>query len=196
MVGAGKPDGRLLSGRVPKKRGVCDLRKLRYTGQAKFPLEEFVRHHKEAHVILMDEGEPIPETKKVTDLLTGVQDPRLATAITHIDGDRAKLESFEESQQYLKTVITNSTIQRTTLPMMAGVRVSTVETKGSKKAANRKRKQDARKGGSKSDDDDTTPSGVKVHAGKYTPLEYKKLCLLYTFPSPRDGLLSRMPSSA
>ena len=25
---------------------------------------------------------------------------------------------------------------------------------------------------------------------------YKKSCLLYTSPSPRDGLLSRMPSSA
>ena len=27
-------------------------------------------------------------------------------------------------------------------------------------------------------------------------LEIDKLCLLYTSPSPRDGLLSRMPSSA
>ena len=26
--------------------------------------------------------------------------------------------------------------------------------------------------------------------------EWKKHCLLYTSPSPRDGLLSRMPSSA
>ena len=26
--------------------------------------------------------------------------------------------------------------------------------------------------------------------------DYKKICLLYTSPSPRDGLLSRMPSSA
>ena len=59
--------------------------------------------------------------------------------------------------------------------MTAGMRVSTVETKGSKKAANRKRKQEAGKGGSKSDDDDTTPSGAKIHAGKYTPHEYKKL---------------------
>ena len=25
---------------------------------------------------------------------------------------------------------------------------------------------------------------------------YKYICLLYTSPSPRDGLLSRMPSSA
>ena len=27
-------------------------------------------------------------------------------------------------------------------------------------------------------------------------IEYRKICLLYTSPSPRDGLLSRMPSSA
>ena len=55
------------------------------------------------------------------------------------------------------------------------MRVATVGTKGSKKAANRKRKQEAAKGGSKSDDDDSTPSGVKVHAGKYTPAGYNKL---------------------
>ena len=27
-------------------------------------------------------------------------------------------------------------------------------------------------------------------------IDHKKICLLYTSPSPRDGLLSRMPSSA
>ena len=29
-----------------------------------------------------------------------------------------------------------------------------------------------------------------------TPVSLFKICLLYTSPSPRDGLLSRMPSSA
>ena len=29
-----------------------------------------------------------------------------------------------------------------------------------------------------------------------TAVEYYYVCLLYTSPSPRDGLLSRMPSSA
>ena len=28
------------------------------------------------------------------------------------------------------------------------------------------------------------------------PHKYENICLLYTSPSPRDGLLSRMPSSA
>ena len=41
-----------------------------------------------------------------------------------------------------------------------------------------------------------------VLAGGFTPEKAKKVlgeiytCLLYTSPSPRDGLLSRMPSSA
>ena len=44
---------------------------------------------------------------------------------------------------------------------------------------------------------------IYVHAVKGRSLEQKRAlikditdCLLYTSPSPRDGLLSRMPSSA
>ena len=33
---------------------------------------------------------------------------------------------------------------------------------------------------------------IALESQKYSP----SLCLLYTSPSPRDGLLSRMPSSA
>ena len=33
-------------------------------------------------------------------------------------------------------------------------------------------------------------------AGKLTASVFSEVCLLYTSPSPRDGLLSRMPSSA
>ena len=52
-----------------------------------------------------------------------------------------------------------------------------------------------------------SPNGTKFRWSYYvTPDEYKGVrkwkgellipCLLYTSPSPRDGLLSRMPSSA
>ena len=40
---------------------------------------------------------------------------------------------------------------------------------------------------------------VIIYAGSLVNpelLQYAKTCLLYTSPSPRDGLLSRMPSSA
>ena len=35
-----------------------------------------------------------------------------------------------------------------------------------------------------------------INKDTYSTLTQKKICLLYTSPSPRDGLLSRMPSSA
>src|SRR5664279_1086669 len=43
------------------------------------------------------------------------------------------------------------------------------------------------------------PSHLGLAAGRHTGKRYQLLyetCLLYTSPSPRDGLLSRMPSSA
>ena len=40
-------------------------------------------------------------------------------------------------------------------------------------------------------------SGMDLTAFTEKPINVKpKTCLLYTSPSPRDGLLSRMPSSA
>ena len=39
-------------------------------------------------------------------------------------------------------------------------------------------------------------SGIPDHYGFTDTFKVKHACLLYTSPSPRDGLLSRMPSSA
>ena len=40
-------------------------------------------------------------------------------------------------------------------------------------------------------------NAVMLGGGYFNPLAgYMNRCLLYTSPSPRDGLLSRMPSSA
>ena len=38
--------------------------------------------------------------------------------------------------------------------------------------------------------------GVEDENGEFADLHTINICLLYTSPSPRDGLLSRMPSSA
>ena len=37
---------------------------------------------------------------------------------------------------------------------------------------------------------------MRMHYIKILPGDKVRVCLLYTSPSPRDGLLSRMPSSA
>ena len=41
-----------------------------------------------------------------------------------------------------------------------------------------------------------TPTGGAIALFGFGSLIQMKVCLLYTSPSPRDGLLSRMPSSA
>ena len=52
---------------------------------------------------------------------------------------------------------------------------------------------EAKKGGSAYH---TTKDGRRVKKGLYYYMNIRNHCLLYTSPSPRDGLLSRMPSSA
>ena len=39
-------------------------------------------------------------------------------------------------------------------------------------------------------------AGLKIHCTTVHRGTLERICLLYTSPSPRDGLLSRMPSSA
>ena len=45
------------------------------------------------------------------------------------------------------------------------------------------------------DENDGKPKGL-LQLGRQSIIEESIDCLLYTSPSPRDGLLSRMPSSA
>ena len=47
--------------------------------------------------------------------------------------------------------------------------------------------------GDESEDEEPKIKDVLSHLSRAVP---EKRCLLYTSPSPRDGLLSRMPSSA
>ena len=84
----------------------------RYSGQKKqFTFDNYVEMHQDAHNTLMDLNEPVPETKKVTDFLSGITDPRLSNAKDLILGDAAKLQDFEVCQQYLKTLIHNKSTQ-------------------------------------------------------------------------------------
>ena len=49
-----------------------------------------------------------------------------------------------------------------------------------------------------SDQSQGVPLAMIQELARYwaTDYDWRKVCLLYTSPSPRDGLLSRMPSSA
>jgi|GWRWMinimDraft_5_1066013.scaffolds.fasta_scaffold02110_2 hypothetical protein len=84
----------------------------RYSGQKRnFTFDNYVEQHQDGHNTLADLEEPVPETKKVTDFLSGITDPRLNNSKDVILGDVAKLQDFEACQQYLKTLIFNKSTQ-------------------------------------------------------------------------------------
>jgi hypothetical protein len=76
-----------------------------------FTFDNYIEMHQDAHNTLMDLNEPVPETKKVTDFLSGITDSKLTNAKDLILGDAAKLQDFEVCQQYLKTLIHNKSNQ-------------------------------------------------------------------------------------
>ena len=63
--------------------------------------------HQAAHNKLLDLDEPVAESKKVSNFLKGICDPTLVTAKSLVLGNPAKLNDFEECQQYFSTIVSN-----------------------------------------------------------------------------------------
>ncbi len=95
-----------------KASAYAKISSARYSGQKRaFTFDNYVEAHQDAHNTLEGLNEPVPETKKVTDFLAGITDPRLANTKDLILGDPQKLKNFELCQQYLKTLVYNKTTQ-------------------------------------------------------------------------------------
>ena len=139
-----------------------------FTGKGKFSFDQYVGRHQQAHNELLFLEEPVAETKKVTDFLAGIRDPKLETAIQSCMGDELKLTNFELCQQYFKTIVEN-TKTRTKSP--SDVReISKVGIGKDKKGAKYSKK--LKKSGG---DNDKTPSGIAIHSGQYSAKDYNKL---------------------
>jgi hypothetical protein len=84
----------------------------RFNGQKRgFTFDTYVELHQTAYNTLSELNEAVPETKKVTDFLAGIGDPRLTNVKDLVLADPAKLQDFEACQQFLKTLIYNKTTQ-------------------------------------------------------------------------------------
>ena len=136
-----------------------------FTGKGKFSFDQYVGRHQQAHNELLFLEEPVAETKKVTDFLAGIRDPKLETAIQTCMGDEQKLTNFELCQQYFKTIVEN-TKTRTKSPSDIREIAKVGIVKDKKKAKQKK---------SKSNDDDKLPSGIVIHSGQYSAKDYNKL---------------------
>ncbi|KAI2512990.1 hypothetical protein MHU86_1536 [Fragilaria crotonensis] len=128
-------------------------------------LDQYVGRHQQAHNELLFLEEPVAETKKVTDFLAGIRDPKLETAIQTCMGDEQKLTNFEVCQQYFKTIVEN-TKTRTKSPSDIREIAKVGIVKDKKKAKQKK---------GKSSDDDKSPSGIAIHSGQYSAKDYNKL---------------------
>jgi hypothetical protein len=145
-----------------KASAYAKISSAKYSGQRRnFTFDQYVEIHQAAYNTLEELDEAVPETKKVTDFLAGITDPRLATAKDLILGDTAKLGDFESCQQYLKTLVYNKAMQDKHERNVSGLQS---DQKGDKRG---KRKRSNGGSGHKSTND--------ISARSYSREEWQKL---------------------
>lgn len=77
-----------------------------YQGQRKnFTIDNYIEKFQFAINEMEDIGEPVAEAAIVTDFLRGVKDPRLEAARTFVMGSGTHSNSWQQTQQYFKTVV-------------------------------------------------------------------------------------------
>lgn len=110
------------------------LSSLLYEGPKKnWTFAHFVTAHQKHYNVLLDCGEPVPETKKVTDFISRITDPTLQAAISNVWGDQTKLSSFTECHQYLAKVAAGAKITAQTSRKRRMGKVTTDTTSSKKK---------------------------------------------------------------
>ena len=94
-----------------KQLAYAKVDKARYSGPRKtWSFQNYIQTHQLAHAELERLGEPVAESKKVTDFLAGITDARLANGKDLVLGDPAKLNDFQATQQYLATLVANKSV--------------------------------------------------------------------------------------
>ena len=154
-----------------KQKAYALIASATYTGKGKFSFDQYVGRHQKAHNTLLELDEPVPESKKVRDFMDGIHDSKLETDLTNVLGDRTKLESSEECQQYLKTILMNAKMR----PSTADCQVAVAQVQRQKDRQNAKHKAKKKKAAAAGAADDGKPSGLSIHAGYYTPKDFNKL---------------------
>jgi len=97
------------------RKAYSTMASLRYNGRSRnFPFTKYVQRHQEAHNVLDEEDneEQLTETKKITDFLAGISDPRLQTAKNVVAALESDYNTFAKVHQYLKSELDKVTEQR------------------------------------------------------------------------------------
>jgi len=115
---------------IRKQKAYASLGALAFSGPRKtFSFQHYVTAHMKCHNELAICGEPVSESKKVTDFIAGISDTTLSSGIAHVWGDQNLLTSFKECQLYLSKVAAASKIHKRMQNMQRGVAALGSETK-------------------------------------------------------------------
>lgn len=119
-----------------KNRAYARIGSAAYKGHnRKFTFEDYVAVHQSAHneVYDCDPTEAIPESKKVTDFLKGIEDDKMEPAVSVVLGDPRLLNDFNACQQYLSTTVMNRLSLSGARPGQRGVSSTSTEKNGGRR---------------------------------------------------------------
>ena len=102
-----------------------------------------------------------------------------------VDADIASRSIFARKNYFYPDLPKGYQISQLDLPIVKGGKMSILDDSGNEKIIGITRAHLEEDAGKSIHDEFENASGIDLNS-----------CLLYTSPSPRDGLLSRMPSSA
>ena len=108
-----------------KNRAYASISNASYNGQRRqYRFQDYINVHQAAHneILDCDPTEAVPESKKVSDFLKGITDPKLESAVSVVLGDPKLLNDFQACQQYLSTTVENrATLEKSKERNISGV---------------------------------------------------------------------------
>jgi len=93
-----------------KNKAYASISNAVYSGSRKqYKFQDYINTHQAAHneVADCDPDEAVPESKKISDFLKGITDPKLESAVSVVLGDLKLMNDFQLCQQYLSTTVEN-----------------------------------------------------------------------------------------
>ena len=121
-----------------KKKAYETLKSLVYKGpRTLWTFDNYVEAHQKAHNDLEECGEPVPEGKKVSDFLDGIDDAVLQYGKTVILGDPERYENFLIAHQFLSTLVASSRVQEKSQRVVGSMSRKNGNTRGKKTSRTR-----------------------------------------------------------
>lgn len=132
-----------------------------------FQFHDYVERHQNAYNELEACDEPVPETKKVTDFLAGIQDPSLTTGKSVVLSDQTMISDFSKTQLYLSTLVTNTDhLNKTTTRTVAATGRGAVQSSSGLELSAEKNYSNEEWWGSLNDEERATVTDMRVEKEK------------------------------